>query len=112
MTTLSEGVWATAFPTDTDEAALLLAAAGYEYIGVLRINNHDTGVQTYGFAVCLATGAATDNEWVAPVGTEIAAKRPPHEYSVHLGSGQEIRIQSGEASKVGFHFSGTRKYIG
>ena len=108
--TITWGLHASAIPANTDEASLLLAGANEEYNGVLRIVNQDTTTKTYGLAHCAAAvGGALDKEWVAFPGTEVPAASPPHEYSIHLGNNEEIRIKSGTGDKVSFHITGEKK---
>ena len=106
-TTISYGRWASVRPANTNEAALLLAAASTEYNGVLRICNQDSSSRTYRIAHCAATGAASGDEWLA-YDKEIA-KNDAQEWSIHLGSAEEIRIKASIADKLSFHFSGEKK---
>lgn len=106
MATIEYGVWASDRPSDTSEAALLLAGAGEQYNGVLRVCNQDSVEHTYSFAHCAATGVAAGKDWIA-YEAEIPANKT-REWSVHLGNSQEIRRQSGAADKVNFHISGMR----
>jgi len=105
--TLSYGIHACACPDNTTEAALLLAAAGTEYTGLLRVVNLGSSTNTYRLAHCAAAGAAESAEWLA-YDTEIDANST-HDYSIDLGVAEEIRYKSGTADEVTFHYSGTKK---
>ncbi len=109
-TTITWGLHASSRPANTSEAALLLAGANEEYNGVLRVCNQDTTVRTYYIAHCAATGAASGDEWIA-YATEIDAGESPHEYSLHIGNNEEIRIRASVADKISFHFSGEKKVV-
>lgn len=106
MATIEYGVWANDRPSNTSEAALLLAGAGEQYNGVLRICNQDSVEHTYSFAHCAATGVAAGKDWIA-YETKIPANKT-REFTVYLGNSQEIRRQTNIANKVNFHFSGMR----
>ena len=106
MATISYGVWASLRPANTSEAALLLAGATDEYNGVIRVCNQDSVERTYSIAHCAATGAAVGKDWLA-FETKIPANKS-REWSIHLGSSQEIRVQTNIADKVSFHLSGAK----
>ena len=106
-TTISYGKWASVRPANTDEAALLLAAASTEYNGVLRVCNQDSVTRTYRIAHCAATGVASGDEWLA-YDKEISAN-DTHEWSIHLGASQEIRHKVSVADKISLHISGEKK---
>ena len=109
-TTITWGLFASACPGNTDEAALLTAGANEEYNGVLRICNQDTVTRHYYVAHCAATGPASADEWIA-YNTLIASQDPPQEYSLHVGNNEEIRIKTDIADKISFHFSGEKKEV-
>lgn len=98
-TTITWGLHASSRPAGIDEVALLLAGANEEYNGVLRVCNQDTMPRTYYVAHCAATGAASGDEWIA-YATEIDAGEGPHEYSLHIGNEEEIRIKASVADKI------------
>ncbi len=109
-TTITWGLHASSKPTDTAEAALLLAGQNEEYNGVLRVCNQDTKARTYYVAHCADSGEAQEKEWIA-YATEIDAGEAPHEYSLHIGNEEEIRIKVSEADTISFHFSGEKKVV-
>lgn len=109
-TTITYGRHASTRPTDTSETMLLLAGSNEEYNGVLRVCNQDTEIREYYVAHCAATGAASGDEWIA-YAIEIIPGEPPHEYSLHIGNSEEIRIKASVADKISFHFSGEKKVV-
>ena len=109
-TVITYGRHASTRPADTLEAALLLAGSSEEYNGVLRVCNQDTEVRTYYIAHCAATGAASGDEWIA-YAVEIIPGESPHEYSLHIGNSEEVRIKASVADKISFHFSGEKKVV-
>ena len=109
-TTITWGLHASSRPADKNEAALLLAGQNEEYNGVLRVCNQDTMPRAYYVAHCKESGAASDDEWIA-YATEIDAGEGPHEYSLHIGNEEEIRIKVSEADTISFHFSGEKKVV-
>jgi len=108
--TIAYGLLAHTCASSTAELTFLTAAASIEYNGVLRVVNIDTtDAQDYGIAHCAASGTAANSEWIVYPGTPIAALSVPHEYSIHLGKSEELRVQSSTADKVTYHFSGEKK---
>ena len=106
-TTITYGILDTARPADTSEAALYLVPASTEINGVLRVCNQDSSPRTYRIAHCKATGAADGTEWIA-YDRNINAEST-HEYSIHAGAAEEIRIKASVADKLSFHLSGQKK---
>ena len=78
-----------------------------EINAILRIVNQDAAEQTYGVAHTDGTGAASGEDWIVPDGKTIEGETP-HEASVHLKTGEFIRVKSGAASMVSFHLSGQK----
>ena len=105
--TITYGLHASACPANTTEAALLLAAAGTEYSGSLRITNLGAGINTYRVAHLSATGAAASKDYLA-YDKEIDGN-DVHEIGVVLGATEELKYKSGTASEVTFHYSGKKK---
>jgi len=95
---------ASSCPANTDEAALYLVPASTQVIGVLRVCNIDTSARTYRVAHCAATGAATDDEWLAYDKTIDALDT--HEISINANAAEEVRIKASVANKLAFHLSG------
>lgn len=109
-TTITWGYHASICPANTDETALLTAGANEEYNGVLRICNQDTVTRNYYVAHCQATGAASADEWLA-YNVLIPSQDVPHEYSLHIGNNEEIRVKASVADKISFHFTGEKKVV-
>ena len=112
--TNTRGIIATAFPSDTNEVQLYSVPAGTSIDGVLRISNQNTAQSSYYIAQCPAghgDNPAANTDWIA-TGVYIGAiGNAPHEYSIHAGPTETIRIKAGTASVLTFHFSGNKEVV-
>jgi len=112
--TNTRGFISGACPDDTNEVQLYSVPVATEIDAVLRISNIDSTSSSYSVYHCPAgqgNNAASVIHTVAPDVAIDPVGSPPHEYSIHAGPTETIRIKSGAASKLIFHLSGNKKMV-
>jgi len=112
--TNTRGKISSACPADTDEVQLYSVPAGTEIDAVLRISNIDSVPSSYSIYHCSANhgdNASIVTDTIAP-DVDIDPKgSTPHEYSIHAGPTETIRVKSGSANNIIFHLSGNKKMV-
>ena len=93
-------------PADTNEAELYEVGASAYIVGTLFICNQDNAARTYRVALTDASGAATNEDWLA-YDTEIAANLT-HTLVIPAGDGDTIRVKASIADKLSFVLTGLK----
>ena len=93
-------------PANTNEAELYEVAASEYIVASLFICNQSAVARTYNVAITDATGAATDEDWIA-YETELQPNLT-HKIVIACGDGDTIRVQASVADLISFVLTGLK----
>jgi len=101
-------------PDSLNEVQLYAVPSDCEIDAVLRINNITNDLSTYSIYHCSAgqgDNPANISDIIAKDVYIDGLGNPPHEYSIHAGPTETIRVKSGTVSGLIFHLSGNVKKV-